>query len=54
VNQFWLKFARPTHVALPTKNGRGPRRVYELMEIDLAKGCGIFRTPYVAIEEPRR
>jgi hypothetical protein len=52
VNQFWANFGRPTHVALPTR--RGPRRVYELIEIDLRAGRAVFRTPPVAIEEPRR
>jgi hypothetical protein len=55
INQFWINFGKPTHVALPTKhNGGGPRRVYELIEFDLRAGRAVFRTPPVAIEEPRR
>lgn len=51
INQFWINFAAPTHIALPTRSGR--RRVYELIECDLKSGKAILRTPPCAIEGRR-
>lgn len=54
VNQFWVSFAAPTHIALPMRvGGRGPRRVYELIECDLEAGTAVVRTPPCVIEERR-
>jgi hypothetical protein len=51
INEFWVNFAAPTHIALPTRSGR--RRVYELIECDLKAGKAVLRTPPCAIEERR-
>lgn len=54
INQFWVNFAAPTHVALPMRPGpRSPRRVYELIECDLKAGKAMVRTPPCAIEESK-
>jgi hypothetical protein len=55
VNQFWANFGQLTHVAFPTKQGgKGPRRVYELIECDLKQGKASFRTPHIAVEGERK
>jgi hypothetical protein len=55
VNQFWANFGQLTHVAFPTKKGgKGPRRVYRLIECDLKQGKATFITPEVAIEGERK
>lgn len=46
---FFAAQGKPTHIALSM--GRGRRRVYELVHIDLSAGVGVFRTPYVAQEQ---
>lgn len=51
INQFWINFAAPTHVALPTRSGK--RRVYELIECDMQAGKAVMRTPPCAIEGSR-
>jgi hypothetical protein len=55
LNAFWINFGKPTHVALPTKQGGGgPRRVYELVSCDVQAGKATFLAKVCAIEEPKR